>query len=243
MQTLGVPVEGKVRVQLNLKVEHAPAVSAVANFRDFVFPIMWLEEVRIRIFWREKIASTDYFFPCWKIKEIQKLWRKKASTAQLMVKATCRQNSVSSVFLFCANYLWNNFFSLPQKKKSKRLKIDALLFCCAARDLLANSNNTRRANICAVSVHSVRTTEISTHNNRHEGHEAQLLELIFSVCGFHQLILIFSSDVFSIRRALANSHLRFAAGSIWVQLLRQQRFQSSPMAWLLAELLSSFSCS
>lgn len=50
MQTLGVPVEGKVRVQLNLKVEHAPAVSAVANFRDFVFPIMWLEEVRIRIF-------------------------------------------------------------------------------------------------------------------------------------------------------------------------------------------------
>lgn len=98
-------------------------------------------------------------------------------------------------------------------KKSKRLKIDALLFCCAARGLLANSN-TRRANICAVSVHSVRTTEISTHNNRHEGHEAQLLELIFSICVFHQLILICSSDLFSIHRALANSHLRFVAGSI-----------------------------
>ncbi|XP_014231233.1 scavenger receptor class B member 1 isoform X1 [Trichogramma pretiosum] len=41
---LGVPVEGKVRVQLNLKVEHQPDISAVANFSDIVFPIMWLEE-------------------------------------------------------------------------------------------------------------------------------------------------------------------------------------------------------
>ncbi|XP_014210895.1 scavenger receptor class B member 1 isoform X2 [Copidosoma floridanum] len=41
---LGVPVEGKVRVQLNLKVEHQPDISAVANFTDIVFPIMWLEE-------------------------------------------------------------------------------------------------------------------------------------------------------------------------------------------------------
>lgn len=41
---LGVPVEGKVRVQLNLRVEHAPAVQATEKFRDFVFPIMWLEE-------------------------------------------------------------------------------------------------------------------------------------------------------------------------------------------------------
>ncbi|XP_046743031.1 scavenger receptor class B member 1 isoform X1 [Diprion similis] len=41
---LGVPVEGKVRVQLNLKVEHQPAISATANFPDIVFPIMWLEE-------------------------------------------------------------------------------------------------------------------------------------------------------------------------------------------------------
>lgn len=37
-------MEGKVRVQLNLKVEHQPDISAVANFTDFVFPIMWLEE-------------------------------------------------------------------------------------------------------------------------------------------------------------------------------------------------------
>jgi scavenger receptor class B, member 1 len=44
IQKLGVPVEGKVRVQLNLRVEHAPAVQAVKQFRDFVFPIMWLEE-------------------------------------------------------------------------------------------------------------------------------------------------------------------------------------------------------
>ncbi|XP_015122216.1 scavenger receptor class B member 1 [Diachasma alloeum] len=41
---LGVPVEGKVRVQLNLKVENQPAIKAVANFPDIVFPIMWLEE-------------------------------------------------------------------------------------------------------------------------------------------------------------------------------------------------------
>lgn len=48
VQKLGVPVEGKVRVQLNLRVEHTPAVQSVANFRDFVFPIMWLEEVSIQ---------------------------------------------------------------------------------------------------------------------------------------------------------------------------------------------------
>ncbi|KAG5678168.1 hypothetical protein PVAND_007861 [Polypedilum vanderplanki] len=41
---LGVPVEGKVRVQLNLRVEQAPAIKCVEKFRDFVFPIMWLEE-------------------------------------------------------------------------------------------------------------------------------------------------------------------------------------------------------
>lgn len=32
---------------MNLKVEHAPTVQAVADFRDFVFPIMWLEEVKL----------------------------------------------------------------------------------------------------------------------------------------------------------------------------------------------------
>lgn len=41
---LGVPVEGKVRVQLNLKVDHQPDIKTVANFPDIVFPIMWLEE-------------------------------------------------------------------------------------------------------------------------------------------------------------------------------------------------------
>ncbi|XP_058827375.1 scavenger receptor class B member 1 [Topomyia yanbarensis] len=41
---LGVPLEGQVRVQLNLLVEEAPNVMATKNFRDFVFPIMWLEE-------------------------------------------------------------------------------------------------------------------------------------------------------------------------------------------------------
>uniref|UniRef100_A0A182NIC7 Scavenger receptor class B n=1 Tax=Anopheles dirus TaxID=7168 RepID=A0A182NIC7_9DIPT len=42
--TLGVPLEGQVRVQLNLLVEKAPNVMATKDFRDFVFPIMWLEE-------------------------------------------------------------------------------------------------------------------------------------------------------------------------------------------------------
>ncbi|KOX78694.1 Scavenger receptor class B member 1 [Melipona quadrifasciata] len=41
---LGVPLEGKVRVQLNLKVEHQPHIGVVSNFPDIVFPIMWIEE-------------------------------------------------------------------------------------------------------------------------------------------------------------------------------------------------------
>ncbi|XP_044003767.1 scavenger receptor class B member 1 isoform X3 [Aphidius gifuensis] len=41
---LGVPMEGKVRVQLNLKVQHQPDIKAVSNFPDIIFPIMWLEE-------------------------------------------------------------------------------------------------------------------------------------------------------------------------------------------------------
>ncbi|CAK9816428.1 Scavenger receptor class B member 1 [Anthophora quadrimaculata] len=41
---LGVPLEGKVRVQLNLKVERQPHITVVSNFPDIVFPIMWLEE-------------------------------------------------------------------------------------------------------------------------------------------------------------------------------------------------------
>ncbi|GAB0096291.1 scavenger receptor class B member 1 [Sergentomyia squamirostris] len=41
---LGVPLEGKVRVQLNLKVEKSLHIQSVKQFRDFVFPIMWLEE-------------------------------------------------------------------------------------------------------------------------------------------------------------------------------------------------------
>lgn len=44
-QTLGVPVEGKVRIQLNLKVEQTKNIAAVKDFRSFVFPVMWLEEV------------------------------------------------------------------------------------------------------------------------------------------------------------------------------------------------------
>ncbi|XP_012230409.1 scavenger receptor class B member 1 [Linepithema humile] len=41
---LGVPLEGKVRVQLNLKVERQSSIAVVANFPDIVFPIMWVEE-------------------------------------------------------------------------------------------------------------------------------------------------------------------------------------------------------
>ncbi|XP_023174123.1 lysosome membrane protein 2 [Drosophila hydei] len=41
---LGVPLEGKVRIQLNLKVTRAPDVHPVRDFRDFMFPVMWLEE-------------------------------------------------------------------------------------------------------------------------------------------------------------------------------------------------------
>ncbi|XP_050447396.1 scavenger receptor class B member 1 [Cataglyphis hispanica] len=41
---LGVPIEAKVRLQLNLKVEQQRNIATVANFSDIVFPIMWLEE-------------------------------------------------------------------------------------------------------------------------------------------------------------------------------------------------------
>ncbi|XP_070136346.1 scavenger receptor class B member 1 isoform X3 [Drosophila bipectinata] len=41
---LGVPLEGKVRIQLNLRVTHAKDIYPVRDFRDFVFPVMWLEE-------------------------------------------------------------------------------------------------------------------------------------------------------------------------------------------------------
>ncbi|XP_076654149.1 scavenger receptor class B member debris buster [Halictus rubicundus] len=41
---LGVPLEGKVRLQLNLKVEHQPNIGVVSKFPDIVFPIMWVEE-------------------------------------------------------------------------------------------------------------------------------------------------------------------------------------------------------
>ncbi|XP_044764358.1 scavenger receptor class B member 1-like isoform X2 [Coccinella septempunctata] len=41
---LGVPLEAKVRVQLNLKVDQAPYVTPVRNFPSMIYPIMWLEE-------------------------------------------------------------------------------------------------------------------------------------------------------------------------------------------------------
>lgn len=47
---LGVPLKAKVRAQLNFKVEQSTNVEVVKNFRDFTFPIMWLEEVRWKSF-------------------------------------------------------------------------------------------------------------------------------------------------------------------------------------------------
>ncbi|EFN74299.1 Scavenger receptor class B member 1, partial [Camponotus floridanus] len=41
---LGVPIEAKARVQLNLKVERQRNIAVVKNFPDIVFPIMWIEE-------------------------------------------------------------------------------------------------------------------------------------------------------------------------------------------------------
>lgn len=43
-----MPLEGKVRLQINLKVDRSSNIQVVKNFRDFVFPIMWLEEVKIK---------------------------------------------------------------------------------------------------------------------------------------------------------------------------------------------------
>ncbi|XP_075161987.1 scavenger receptor class B member debris buster isoform X1 [Haematobia irritans] len=41
---LGVPLEGKVRIQLNLRVTQAKHIFPVKDFRNFIFPVMWLEE-------------------------------------------------------------------------------------------------------------------------------------------------------------------------------------------------------
>jgi hypothetical protein len=38
-------VEGQVRVQFNLKVEHSPNIHSVATFPNIVFPVVWLQEV------------------------------------------------------------------------------------------------------------------------------------------------------------------------------------------------------
>lgn len=42
--SLGVPVEGQVRVQLNFKIEHAPHIYSVSKFPSIIFPIIWLQE-------------------------------------------------------------------------------------------------------------------------------------------------------------------------------------------------------
>lgn len=47
LQNLGVPVEGQVRVQFNLKVEQSPNIHSVAKFPDIVFPVIWLQEVNV----------------------------------------------------------------------------------------------------------------------------------------------------------------------------------------------------
>ncbi|XP_056647456.1 scavenger receptor class B member 1 [Diorhabda sublineata] len=41
---LGVPLEGQIRVQLNLKVDKAPYITIVKDFPSIIFPIMWIEE-------------------------------------------------------------------------------------------------------------------------------------------------------------------------------------------------------
>ncbi|CAB3233520.1 unnamed protein product [Arctia plantaginis] len=43
---IGVPLEGFVRVQLNMKVDQAPniAINNINNFPNIIFPVMWLEE-------------------------------------------------------------------------------------------------------------------------------------------------------------------------------------------------------
>ncbi|KAK6644994.1 hypothetical protein RUM43_001270 [Polyplax serrata] len=41
---LGVPLEGLVRVQMNLKISKVSNIKVVAKFPDIIFPIMWIEE-------------------------------------------------------------------------------------------------------------------------------------------------------------------------------------------------------
>ncbi|XP_060532745.1 lysosome membrane protein 2 [Cylas formicarius] len=41
---LGVPLEGKIRIQLNLRVQQAPYIMSVKTFPSIMFPVMWIEE-------------------------------------------------------------------------------------------------------------------------------------------------------------------------------------------------------
>ncbi|GLH06644.1 Protein peste [Gryllus bimaculatus] len=41
---LGVPLEGQVRVQLNIKVDHAPNIHVVKKFPSIILPIVWVQE-------------------------------------------------------------------------------------------------------------------------------------------------------------------------------------------------------
>lgn len=46
-QKLGVPLEARARVQLNIMVEQSN-IHVVRQFPSMVFPVMWLEEVNMR---------------------------------------------------------------------------------------------------------------------------------------------------------------------------------------------------
>lgn len=41
---LGVPLEGQVRIQLNIKVDHAPNIHVVKKFPSITLPIVWVQE-------------------------------------------------------------------------------------------------------------------------------------------------------------------------------------------------------
>lgn len=59
-----------MRVQLNLKVRQAPNIHTVAKFRDFMFPIMWLEEVKFCNFLTLITSFIFDFFPPQGISEL-----------------------------------------------------------------------------------------------------------------------------------------------------------------------------
>lgn len=59
---MGNALQARARIQINLAVSQVVDIKQVANFPDIVFPILWFEEVRYRLYliWNIFICDNIY---------------------------------------------------------------------------------------------------------------------------------------------------------------------------------------